>query len=181
MARGKQGEIAKYLQTEFLDYLEIEARKTLDNIISGVDYTNRTFNLYDSYAYGIYLNGTLRRTSATLRDRDSGESVSVGTRAPKATKPRIWYGEETWGKVMRDMMFDTEGGYRPSTTKGYVVVFAASMPYAPILDAGGGSLRRKYNVIAHAESEISNFGSDLMSGMVRKVNIKLHPIWEVYE
>ena len=180
------------LQEAFLDCLEIRAREFLENeIINNVDYKNRTFNLYDSYAYGIYLNGSLRRTSATSVSKENvydengdlsiaiGESVSTGTRTPKATKPRKWYGEETWGKVMRDTMFDFEGGYKPSTRKGYVVVFAASMPYAPVLESGWG-LKKKYHVITQAEASAQNFGSDLMQGLVRKVDVKLEPIWNTY-
>lgn len=173
MARGKQGEIAKYLQEEFLNYLEQEAKKFLDRIISGVDYTHRTYNLYDSYAYGIFLNGSLRRTSATKYDKDDN-AVSVGVRAPKATKPRYWYGDEVWGKWMRDEMFQADG-FKPSR-RGYVVVFAAAMPYAVVLEAGGGSgpkrdfeLSHKYKVISYMENEAMNFGSDLMKNMVTSV------------
>lgn len=186
MARGKQGEIAKYLQNEFLDYLEEQCVKFLDKLLDkvgkgGESFTNRTFNLYDSYAYGIYLNGSLKRTSATLKDKGSGETISVGVKSPKATSPRRWYKDELWGKYMKDMMFDTEGGYKPSSKRGYVIVFAASMPYAPILEAGGGSLKRKYQVISFMETEAYKIGDDLMQGMVRSVDSKLYEIWDKYE
>lgn len=143
MARGKQGVYAQYLQMEFLDYLEEECRRLLEKAIETSTFQNRTYNLYDSYGYGIFLNGSLKRTNATfIKEGDVVlGAVGAGLRPNKATKPRKWYNDEIWGRGLRDMVFDGDSGYNPGSKRGYVIVLAATMPYAVVLEAGG--YRRK--------------------------------------
>jgi len=168
MGKGKHGGVFNFLNNEFLSYLEDECRGFLDKVIGEVDYKNRTYNLYDSYGYGIYLDGKLQRSSFT----------SATPKEQKATQPKKWYGAEFFGYDLNRMLFD-ESGYKPSSKKGYVIIFAAMAPYAVPLEkgtyGGGDGLQRKYKVISFAYSELkSSFGKDLMNNMVSDVNAILY-------
>ena len=61
-----------------------EGARILRQCVEQRDYTHRTYNLYDSYGYGVYVNGKLKAYSF------------LGTQ--KATEPRKWYGENVRGR-----------------------------------------------------------------------------------
>ena len=44
---------------QVIEILDAEGKRILSECECEVTYTHRTHNLYDSYAYGIYLNGKL--------------------------------------------------------------------------------------------------------------------------
>ena len=206
MARGKQGEIAKFLQEEFLDYLEEESKKLLEKAMETADFQNRTYNLFDSYGYGIYLNGSLKRSS-----------VTSGTNQKKATQPRKWYDDELFGRQLAEMAFEkrstsgglTSGGYAPSGKRGFVIVLAATMPYAVVLEAGGYrrkvlnrgfdkfvlhpsiykkhgdfdvAYKRKYHVITQIVADCEQIGQSLIGkSLVSHVDLKRYDFLNNYQ
>lgn len=110
--------------------LEKDAKSVMNECIQEITYTHRSYNLYDSYGYGIYLNGKLTK---------SGLSAT-----PKATEGKNWYGEKIKG---RDAISDyLNKDYKPSGAIDLAIV--AAMPYAKVLEDGSGNLKRSYRVIS---------------------------------
>lgn len=161
MAKRYKTKEVQALAGEFLDLLEKEAQEWFDDILSrvghgGESYLNRTLNLYDSFGYGIYLDGVLLRSNATQRQKE-------------ATQPRQWYRDEVWGNALMKKTF-SNSGYKPSE-KGYVVVFAAAMPYTGVLQEGlSHGLSRDYHVIAFMSDALRGFGKkNFGKSLVREV------------
>lgn len=160
MANRFKTDVVRKVSDQFVKDLEKEAKRFLSDVLSkvgkgGSSYKHDTKNLYDSYGYGIYLNGQVIASSTT-------KSV--------ATEPRVWYGDKIFGAELAKKAFG-EGGYKPSS-QGYVVVFGAVMPYGSILESGSGNLKRKYDVIVFMEDEAMKFGEGIgMKGIVEKVNV----------
>lgn len=65
--------------------LDKDAKNVLRECIQEITYTHRTYNLYDSYGYGIYVEGKL-------------EKIGYLSSSPKASKGKNWYGEEIKGR-----------------------------------------------------------------------------------
>ena len=122
-----------------------EGARILRQCVEQRDYTHRTYNLYDSYGYGVYVNGRLMRRGFLQS-------------SPQATDPRKWYGENVRG---RDEILEfLTSGYKPS--KNIELVIAAAMPYAKVLESGGGGIKRKYKVIS--------MSNDLLRDIAAKYN-----------
>lgn len=127
--------MAKTLYEQALQIIVAELDKDAKNIlrecIQEITYTHRTKNLYDSYGYGIYVQSKLVKTGFL-------------SASPQATKSKKWYGEEIKGRdEIRDYL---KNDYLP---RGVVdLAVAAAMPYAKILEEGGGGLKHSYRVIS---------------------------------
>lgn len=111
--------------------LDKDARSVLKECVEEITYTHRTKNLYDSYGYGIYVQGKL---------------VKAGylSASPKATKSKKWYGETIKGRGEIESYLRND--YTPSGVVDLAV--AAAMPYAKVLEDGGGNLHHSYRVIS---------------------------------
>ena len=72
-----------------------EGDRILRQCVEERDYTHRTYNLYDSYGYGVYVGGKLMRSGFLQR-------------SPQATEPRKWYGENF--QVLKDCTASVEKG-----------------------------------------------------------------------
>lgn len=94
------------------------------------DYTHRTQNLYDSYGYGVYYNGALKK-------------IGFLSSSPSAVKSKKWYGEGLKGREEIKAFLNKEY----SASKGLELVIAAAMPYAVVLEQGVG-VSHKYKVIS---------------------------------
>lgn len=157
-------DFVKRLVGSFEDKLELEARAFIDKMISGVTYKHQKGNLYDSYGYGIFLDGKLLRSSAT-----------DGVRT--ATEPIKWYQDEHFGFDLMRKTF-SDGGYKPSEKKGYVVVFAATAPYTNVLQYGlEHGLSQDYKVIAYMEAAAWEFGKDIAPHLVKDVREGNYQAW----
>lgn len=111
--------------------LEKDAKNVLKECIQEITYTHRTKNLYDSYGYGIYVNGKLTK-------------VGYLSASPQAKESKNWYGETIKGREeIEDYL---RNGYSPSGVIDLAV--AAAMPYAKILEDGSGNLKHSYRVIS---------------------------------
>jgi len=182
MARGKQGYFAKILQEEFINYLEEKAQLLTLKAVMESDFRGRTGNLYDSYGYAIFLNGSLKRSSI----------LSEINTARLAQTPKKWYKDIKFGTEVAQMTFEKQqrngnavsGGYAPSDKRGYVVVIAATMPYAVVLEQGGYQdgrvqYKKKYHVITQIVSDCEDIGKDLCGkSLVSHVDLKN---WQVFD
>ena len=108
-----------------------EGARILRQCVEQRDYTHRTYNLYDSYGYGVYVSGKLQRYGF------------LGTQ--KATEPRKWYGENVRGR--EEILEYLKSEHKPSND-AIELVIAAAMPYAKVLESGGGGIKHKYKVIS---------------------------------
>lgn len=108
-----------------------EGDRILRQCVEQRDYTHRTYNLYDSYGYGVYVSGKLQRYGF------------LGTQ--KATEPRKWYGEDVRG---RDEILEYLKSEHKPSNDAIELVIAAAMPYAKVLESGGGGIKHKYKVIS---------------------------------
>lgn len=121
--------------SELVDFLSKEGQKIVDNELSKVTYTYRTLNLRDSYGWGVYLDGKL---------------VNKGYTANSPGIKKKWGNEDITGY---DAIVEfLENKYKPHPGMDLVVVVA--MPYGQILQEGGGSLKKKYEVIAIAQNQL---------------------------
>lgn len=108
-----------------------DAKDVLKECIQEIDYTHRTKNLYDSYGYGVYVQGKLFK-------------MGFLSSSPQATKTKKWYGEILKG---RDEITDyLRNDYKPTGVIDLAV--AAAIPYGKVLEAGGGGISRRYRVIS---------------------------------
>lgn len=112
------------------------------------DFTDRTYNLHDSYAAAVYYNSELIVDSVYVLEPQ------------KATEPKDWYGQSKSG---HSEALDYFMNFKPRK-KGLTMVLIAAMPYADILEGGKGGLRRKYKVISGANSIMRNIAAE-MQGM----------------
>ena len=122
--------------------LENDARRILQECVEERTYQHRSKNLYDSYGYGIYDRGRLIRSgylSAT----------------PEASTARKWYGQTVKGREeIKDFLNN-----RASPKGSIALVIAAAMPYAAVLEAGGGNLRHSYKVISMSINKLQNISA----------------------
>lgn len=111
--------------------LSKDAKVVLRECIKEKTYKHQTKNLYDSYGYGIYVEGKLI------------ETWYLST-SPKAEEGRDWYGETLFGREeIEDYL---KNDYHPTGVIDLAV--AAAMPYAKVLEEGGGNLHHSYRVIS---------------------------------
>ena len=122
----------KKSQQRFIAYLASIGEKAIKVAYDDRGFTNRTFNLKDSYGSAVYLDGQLLEDTIRF----------IG--APEAKKKRL-------GKSGREEINNFFKGYSPQA-KGYEIVVVATMPYAGILEQGGGRLKNKYHVMVGARS-----------------------------
>ena len=103
--------------------------------------------------YGIYVEGKL-------------EKIGYLSSSPKASKGKNWYGEEIKG---RDAINEyLKNDYSPSGVIDLAVV--ATMPYAKILEDGGGNLKQSYRVISMSFQKLQNLSKKYNGtvSMIRK-------------
>ena len=131
--------------------IEKDAKVVLQECVDEITYQHQTKNLYDSYGYGIYVRGTLVKSGY----------LSASAQASKAKK---WYGEKIKGRdaIKRYL----ESGYNASGIVDLAVV--AAMPYAKVLEDGGGNLKRSYRVISMSFQKLQNLASKY-NGIVKAI------------
>lgn len=100
-------------------------------------FEEQTGNLADSFGAAVYYDGDLVKDGIQYLE-------------PKATEPRMWKrGDYRSG---HEEMIQYFRNYKPRK-KGFTIVLIAAMPYAPVLEGGGGyGIRHKYKVITGANS-----------------------------
>jgi len=132
MGRTREIAVKRYVQL-----LEKVGKDVVDKELNSVSYKNRTFNLYDSYGWCIYVNGSAYRMGF------AGGKLS--------TKSRKWYGEEMEGRSEIVKLFES---YKP--TAPIELVVGVAMPYGMVLEE-----KRKYEVFAIANSGVKQAAARL--------------------
>lgn len=135
---------------DICDTLAQNGNRIIDECAAEINYQHQTFNLIDSYGFGVYYNGALERTG-------------YYTAQPAMTKRRNWYGKALAGREEIKNFLQSE--YRPKS-KGFELVIAAAMPYGKILETGGGNLRRKYKVISMAYDKLQDLSKNFKGSIV---------------
>lgn len=138
-------------------YLLNEGEAIMQKAYKQKDYTDRTYNLHDSYVAAVF---------------NDGKCYGYSTLDPQATVRTGWYGamgDKHYGTT-KDGDFSLSGqeeaenfikSYEAShgREKGVKLVVAAVMFYADILEQKQGRLKRKYKVISHVSGEFDRLQS----------------------
>lgn len=132
--------------------LELEGNRILQECEQERTYTHRTDNLYDSYGYGIYVSGKIRKSGFL-------------TPSKRASKDREWYGQAVSGREQILNFLNSE--YKP--TKGIDLVVVAAMPYAEVLENASGGQKHKYRVISMSYDKLKRLQGEIHGATV--VNI----------
>lgn len=121
--------------SELVKELSKEGQRIVANQLNNVGYTHRTYNLNDSYGFGVYLEGKL---------------VSKGFSPHKASGSKMWENEIISGrKAITDFL---ENKYKPHP--GIDLVIAVAMPYGEIVEE-----KYKYEVLSTARNDVEQLTS----------------------
>ena len=141
------GVLIKALISQLAD----DGEKAIRGAYEGREFTNRTYNLHDSYGSAVYYNGTLVKSSIRYVGAEMAEE------------------DERYG---RNEVNDFFSNYRPKNRKGIDLVIVAAMFYADILEEGKGRLKRKYKVIAEGEDYMKNVATHFRGTLSKFVKPK---------
>lgn len=138
--------------TRLLDTLEKEGKRILAECEQERTYTHRTHNLYDSYGFGVYLNGKLQR---------KGFLSSSET----ATETKKWYGQEISGREQIENFLT--GEYKSG--KGIDLVVVAAMPYTEVLENASSGQYQKYKVISMSYNKLKELSNGVKGSLVSNI------------
>lgn len=125
--------------SELVRFLSHEGQKIVDNQLRNKEYTHRSYNLHDSYGWGVYVYKSL---------------VASGFPDIQAAEGRKWYNETIKG---RDAITDfLRNKYKAHD--GIDLVVAVAMPYGEIVED-----KYKYEVIATARDDVKRLASRFKS------------------
>ena len=141
---------SEYIKT-LISQLADDGEKAIRQAYEGREFTNRTYNLHDSYGSAVYYNGTLVKSSIRYVGAEMAEE------------------DERYG---RNEVNDFFSNYRPKNRKGIDLVIVAAMFYADILEEGKGRLKRKYKVIAEGEDYMKNVATHFRGTLSKFVKPK---------
>ena len=143
--------VGNILIRRLIDELAEDGRRAIQTAYENRDFTNRTYNLHDSYGSAVYYNGVLQEASKHYI-------------TPSAEKSKRWRGRWIRG---HDELIDFLHEYN-ARKKGLDLVIVAAMPYASYLEDGAGKLKRKYRVISGAWSQMQSLQSKYKGAIVRR-------------
>ena len=132
-----------------VNQLEQEGYRILRECEQERTYTHQTQNLYDSYGFGVYYNGSLLRKGFLSPSKTAEVSKS-------------WYGVSVEGREQIENFLNRE--YKPS--KGIDLVIAAAMPYAHALENASSGQHQKYRVISMSYNKLSRLKSQAKGSVV---------------
>ena len=141
------GVLIKALISQLAD----DGEKAIREAYEGREFTNRTYNLHDSYGSAVYYNGALVKSSIRYVGAEMAEE------------------DERYG---RNEVNDFFANYRTKNRKGIDLVIVAAMFYADILEEGKGRLKRKYKVIAEGEDYMKNVATHFRGTLSKFVKPK---------
>lgn len=134
-----------------ISQLANDGEKAIREAYEGREFTNRTYNLHDSYGSAVYYNGTLVKSSICYVGAEMAEE------------------DDRYG---REEVMDFFSHYKPKNRKGIDLVIIAAMFYADILEEGKGRLKRKYKVIAEGEDYMKNLATHFRGTLSKFVKPK---------
>jgi hypothetical protein len=159
MAKGTQSN--NLLFNRLVNELAIEGERAMRIAYKNRSYTNRLYNLRDSYGSAVYYNGRLLRHTIRYLGPEMGKPIDdTGWTWNKQRSMPDWRGERRLkGDEIpmrgRDEIMEFFQKYKPSVS-GLHLVIVAAMWYANVLEKGGGGIRRKYQVISGARAAVFN-------------------------
>ena len=134
-----------------ISQLANDGEKAIREAYEGREFTNRTYNLHDSYGSAVYHNGNLVKSSIRYVGAEMAEE------------------DDRYGRNEVNEFFSN---YRPKNRKGIDLVIVAAMFYADILEEGKGRLKRKYKVIAEGEDYMKNLATHFRGTLSKFVKPK---------
>lgn len=134
-----------------ISQLANDGEKAILEAYEGREFTNRTYNLHDSYGSAVYYNGALVKSSIRYAGAEMAEE------------------DDRYGRNEVNEFFSN---YRPKNRKGIDLVIVAAMFYADILEEGKGRLKRKYKVIAEGEDYMKNLATHFRGTLSKFVKPK---------
>ena len=144
---------AKIILNALIDEIAHDGEMAIKQAYENRDFTNRTFNLHDSYGSAVYYNGKLiKRTVRYVGNEQANNGLNMGwvwdkpRSMPDFRGERRYEGDEVQMRG-RDEVIDFFQKYTPKK-KGIELVMVAAMFYATYLENGVGKMRRKYKVIS---------------------------------
>lgn len=143
----RKSEYIKALISQLAD----DGEKAIRQAYEGREFTNRTYNLHDSYGSAVYYNGNLVKSSIRYIGAEMAEE------------------DDRYGRNEVNEFFSN---YRPKNRKGIDLVIVAAMFYADILEEGKGRLKRKYKVIAEGEDYMKNLATHFRGTLSKFVKSK---------
>lgn len=145
-------QLADKARKQIIDNLAKDGRMIITACYNERNFTNRTFNLHDSYGCCVYYKGS----------PISGTKSYAGSL--QASESKKWYGQNIQGRSEIDEFLDS---YRanPSTIS---LVVAVAMPYAQVLENGRG-LSRKYRVISMGYDKMQSILSKYKNATLRTI------------
>lgn len=150
-----------YVAAEQTDRLIAYAKREIVELVETHEFLNDTMNLQDSYVWMVYFNGKKAKHGFYANKAAKRKSV-LHEFTPE-------YSVEVDGRALaRDFV----NKYKPTTTKGWEIVFAACAPYGAYLE-GGFTLhgkRYQFNVMSQCYDDIRNTLSPLC-----KVTMEINP------
>lgn len=144
--------LGKDIYNDLVDKLAHEGEEAIKYAYRLRDFTNRTYNLRDSYGSAVYLKGRLVKRSIrylgaemATKGRELGWTWTKGRSMPDFRGDRRYPGDEI-PMTGREEVMDFFSKYKPSG-KDIELVIVAAMYYGGYLEKGTG-LRKKYKVIS---------------------------------
>ena len=162
---------------QLVDELAEWGHKAIIRAYNKKDWHNRTYNLHDSYASAVYVDGKLQQRTIRFVGEEMSSFVHATGRDYSVSRHDFldpdrkgyrWGNEDEILTNGRDEAIAFLRQYVPNTSGVQLVVIAA-MFYADILERGGGNLKRKYHVIADANSTLEQLARSL-GGDVRPIS-----------
>ena len=151
MAKGTQGNNLFF--NRLVNELAIEGERAMQIAYRNRSYTNRLYNLRDSYGSAVYYNGRLLRHTIRYLGSEMGKPIdNTGWTWNKQRSMPDWRGDEIPMRG-RDEIMEFFQKYKPSVS-GLHLVIVAAMWYANVLEKGGGGIKRKYQVISGTRSTV---------------------------
>lgn len=154
--------------------LTIEGEQAILEAYNKRTFTNRKYNLHDSYASAVYAHGRLIKSSVRYVGQEMSKSgLPMGWVWNKARSMPDFRGDRRYpgDEVQmngREEAMDFLSQYTPRKG-GVTLIIIAAMFYASILESGGGNLKHKYRVISD--------GNDIM----RRIADKYHGVFETVQ
>ena len=159
---AKKDSLKDTITNTLIDELAKDGYEAIKLAYQTKDYTDRTYNLHDSYGSAVYNNGKLiKRTISYVgqekytRGRYTGWIWNKSRSAPNFRGDRFHPGDEV-EMTGREEVMDFFSQYTPPG-RGLQLVIIAAMWYGTILEKGGGNLKKKYRVISGAKTIMDAF------------------------
>lgn len=163
--------MSKKLIDQLIDDLADEGSAAIQVAYRHRDFTNRTYNLHDSYGSAVFYNGRLvKRTVRYLGPEKYTQGIYTGwtwtkSRSMPDFRGARYHKDDQIDMTGREEVMDFFSQYTPPR-KGIQLVIVAAMWYANVLEQGGGNLRRKWRVISGARTKMDEIAKEYHGSVI---------------